>query len=164
MKILITIDFPPEIGGIQQYLYDQVFHCYTSEDIVITGNSKKSATSFQELPCKVYLISWFSFLNKKLNLFPIFMLLLTLFIKKKKFIIETGNIYSAIPAFILSLFSKTMEYSVYCYGSELLQLQHHSLKSSILKAVIRKASERIVISQFTLSLLKKAGIEGKYTI
>jgi phosphatidylinositol alpha-1,6-mannosyltransferase len=164
MKILTTIDFPPEIGGIQQYLYDQVLHYYTSKDIVINGSSKSSVTQFDQLPCKACHISWFSNFNKKLNLVPIFILLLKQLFKTKNFTIEAGNIYSAIPAYLLSFFSKKATYSVYCYGSELLQLQHRSLKSSFLKAVIRKASQRIIISNFTCSLLKKAGIDEAYIL
>lgn len=164
MKILITIDFPPEIGGIQQYLYDQVRHTYTPEDIVINGCSTSLKPHSITLPCKIYQLSWFSFLNKKLNLVLMFIVLLKEFFKNKNCIIEAGNIYSAIPAFLLSFFSKKLIYSVYCYGSELLQLQDHSLKFSFLKAIINKASDRIVISQFTQSLLKQAGIDGSCTL
>jgi phosphatidylinositol alpha-1,6-mannosyltransferase len=164
MKILVTIDFPPEIGGIQQYLYDRVLHLYTPEDIVINGSYAPLKPQSHNLPCKIYQLSWFSFLNKKLNLFPVFFVLLKECFKNKKCSIEAGNIYSAIPAFVLSFFSKKFAYSVYCYGSELLQLQHHSLKSFFLKSIIRKSSDRIVISQFTQSLLKKANINGPYTL
>jgi phosphatidylinositol alpha-1,6-mannosyltransferase len=164
MKILVTIDFPPEIGGIQQYLYDRVFHTYTPEDMVMNGSCTSFKPHSYKLPCKICQLSWFSFLNKKLNLALIFIVLLKECFKYKHCFIEAGNIFSAIPAFVLSFFSNKLKYSVYCYGSELLQLQHHSLKSFVLKAIVRKASDRIVISQFTQSLLKKAGINGPYTL
>ncbi len=164
MKILTTIDFPPETGGIQQYLYDRVLHHYTHEDIVINGSSKTLKQRFNHLPCKVYTISWFSFFYKKLNLVPIFFLLFKQLFTSKTIFVEAGNVYSAIPVFFLSLFSKRFTYAVYCYGSELLQLQHHSLKSILLKTVIRKASQRLVISNFTYTLLEKAGIKGSYSL
>lgn len=164
MKILITVDFPPEIGGIQQYLYDQVLHHYTRDDIVINGSSQQYAEQLHHLPCKVIQISWFSFLNKKLNLIPILFLLIIYLYKNKQVAMESGNIYGAIPAYLLSHIYRKLTYSVYCYGSELLQLQKHTLKAAILKAVIRKASQRITISSFTCTLLDKAGVKGAYSL
>jgi phosphatidylinositol alpha-1,6-mannosyltransferase len=163
MKLLLTIDFPPEIGGIQQYLYDRVVHLYSNKDAVISGAGMKALEMSKKLPCKMYFITTFAFINKKLNLIPMFFLLLKLHLHNKEYSIEAGNIYSAIPAFLVSLIIKNCSYSIFFHGMELLQLQNNTIKSAFLKAVIKRASHHFIVSEFTLQLLTRTGTLKKYS-
>jgi phosphatidylinositol alpha-1,6-mannosyltransferase len=161
MKLLITIDFPPENGGIQRYLLERVRHIYNCDDIIISGSSKKFTG---QLPCRIIQHQTFSFLNKKLNLLQTFFSLFSVLLNYRPEVIEAGNIYGAIPLFFLSFILKQCRYSVICHGQELLQLQKASLKSIFLTAVLRRSSQRLVVSKFTLTLLEKAGIYGKCSL
>lgn len=161
MKLLITIDFPPENGGIQSYLLERVLHLYDNDDIIISGSSKKFTG---QLPCRIIQYQTFSFFNKKFNLILMFFSLFTVLRKNRPAAIEAGNIYGAIPLFFLSFIVKHCRYSVFCHGQELLQLQKFSLKNIFLKAVLRRSVKHLVVSKFTLSLLAKAGIYGKYSL
>lgn len=160
MKLLITIDFPPENGGIQSYLLDRVLHLYDSDDIVISGSCKKFTG---QLPCRIIQHQSFSFFNKKCNLILTFFSLFALLCKYRPAAIEAGNIYGAIPLFFLSFIFRHCRYSVICHGQELLQLQKPSIKCILLRAVLRRSGQYLVVSKFTLSLLEKTGISGKYS-
>jgi hypothetical protein len=119
MKLLVTIDFPPEYGGIQKYLHNITRYSYSSDDLVIVGCSSMPRSTDNTLSCKVlYVSAFFSSLNKKFSLIPLFTkLALILREKKGNISIEAGNIYAALVPFLLS-FIKPIEYSVYCYGKE----------------------------------------------
>ena len=65
MKLLITLDFPPEIGGIQRYLYDIVRFTFTADDRVMIGCTRNPRISYKELKAKMTWASTpLSFLNK----------------------------------------------------------------------------------------------------
>jgi phosphatidylinositol alpha-1,6-mannosyltransferase len=159
MKILITIDFPPENGGIQKYLHERVLHLYNSENIIISGSSSKFSGP---LPCRIFQFTVFSHFNKKLNLIPIFFILLIFLCRYKTCTIEAGNIYGAIPAFLLSFIFRSCRYIIICHGLELMQLQSNSFKSVFLKAVLKRSTQQLVVSKFTLDLIRKAGIIPDY--
>jgi glycosyltransferase involved in cell wall biosynthesis len=162
MKILLTIDFPPEIGGIQRYLYDRVSHLFTLSDCVIVGTSTKMPTAQLSLPCRVIScctpLSW---LNKKWSLLPMYFKIATIAASKQKCTVEAGNVYAAIPAFVAAYLFKNFTYTVYCYGKELLSLQDKTFRAYILRAVLKKATIRYALTDFTISLLKNVGISGE---
>ncbi|NLG17293.1 MAG: glycosyltransferase family 4 protein [Fibrobacter sp.] len=162
MKILITIDFPPENGGIQRYLLNIVKHTYSPCDIVVAGCSNVPRDHRSILDCKVqYLSTFLSKFNKKFSLIPIFLWLLKSAAKKNNDIcFEAGNLYSAIPVFLLSyIFS--VRYSVYCYGKELFVLSKRGFRANLFGNILKRADKIYYLSSYTLSLLKNAGITGK---
>jgi len=54
MTVLVTLDFPPEKGGIQRYLHEIVVHTFTADDTVITG---KGVARYRQgdtrYPCRI---------------------------------------------------------------------------------------------------------------
>src|SRR5512137_2283847 len=74
MKILITLDFPPERGGIQRYLWGIVQNTYLAGDRVLGGCARPAGEAGAAgLAVTVeYLWTPFSALNKKLSLVPLF--------------------------------------------------------------------------------------------
>ena len=161
MKILITIDFPPEIGGIQRYLFEIVTHLYSKNDYVLSGIVPSSIAVTPTLPCTFLTATTpISRFNKKWSLIPLFFMLLTIIIRNKNVTIESGNVYAAIPAFILSLFFKRHSYSVYCHGKELIPLQNKTIKACLLRAILNRATKKHVLTTFNLQFLRNAGIRG----
>lgn len=147
MKLLITLDFPPEFGGIQNYLFQIVKHTYSSEDIVITcgkrsANDNSLSTKIIRVPKLIY---------KKLSLIFIIPILLKYF-KKENMEIEAGNIYAALAPWFLNLFFK-MKYSVYTYGTELIPLPKNTLKSKLLRSTLNKANTIHTLIENQIELL-----------
>lgn len=134
MKILLTLDFPPEVGGIQRYLYDIVKHTYNKNDLVLTIG--KDAKSDLLLPCPIKRIP--IFINKKISLLPLFFIFVYYFIKNRKdIIVFCGNIYTAIIPSIVSIIYK-IDYNIYCYGTELIGIKQSKLFYSFLKNIVFK--------------------------
>ncbi len=135
MKLLITLDFPPQKGGIQNYLYEIAKHKYSENDIIITSGPKckddnKLKSKINRVPTIFY---------KKASLILMFPLFVKYLISNKRIVIESGNIYSAILPWFLSFFTKT-EYDVYTYGTELIPLKKINMKTLILRSILNKAN------------------------
>jgi phosphatidylinositol alpha-1,6-mannosyltransferase len=162
MKLLVTLDFPPEHGGIQRYLYNLVKYTFAPTDRVLVGNKGFVKKKYLELLCSVDCYSTvFSFLNKKISLIPLFFVLYGINRKRISDLnFEAGNLYAAIPLFILS-YLNPIQYSVYCHGRELLPLQGKGLKWLIYKKILMKAESLYCVSKYTGALVLGFGFNGK---
>lgn len=162
MKILLTLDFPPEQGGIQRYLYNMVKYCYDMSDRVLVGSSIRPAERPIGLPCSVeYYSNWFSKRNKKISLLNLIAVLLVNLVKyKQKATVEAGNIYAAIPVFLISLFWP-VKYNVYCYGKEILPLVKKDRKALLFRSVLNRAENIFYITKYTTSLLAVLNVKHK---
>jgi phosphatidylinositol alpha-1,6-mannosyltransferase len=160
MKQLLTLDFPPEKGGIQRYLHGIVAHAYGPGDCVAIGTDRSTSAIAPRLPCPVTrFANPLSRLNKKwaiINLF--FFLAVRTSPRWPSVEIECGNLYAALAPWLLSFFRK-VRYRVYTYGGELLSLRHASIKTTVLKSVLRRSSALYVLGNYTHGLLRDAGIE-----
>lgn len=162
MKILLTLDFPPEQGGIQRYLFNMVKHSYGLSDRVLVGcSSVKTDESVSILPCPVkYYSSLLSKKNKKISLFNLFFVLLKYVKQYKELRIEAGNIYAAIPVFLISLVWP-VKYNVYCHGKEIIALGEKSLRALLFRCILTRAEEIGYISKYTASLLSILNVNHK---
>ncbi len=155
MKILVTLDFPPDVGGIQRYLHETVTHRYSCGDLVIAGSGFRSGGD-DEYPCPVKRMRFpIPVPLKKILLLPMVPCLLHTLIRKGfSARIEAGNVYAAlVPALLSFLFP--VRYRVYCYGSELLALgRRYSLKVLILKSALRRAEALYYLTNVTLRILR----------
>ena len=158
MKILLTLDFPPEIGGIQRYLYDIVRHTYGREDLVLAGGRYSTAGVGMDLNARVaWLSTPLSRWNKKFSLFPLLWKYVTcVFAQSELFEVECGNVYSAVVPWI-ACFITGISYSVYAYGTELLFLRKKSVRGLVLKKILRNSRKIYAISAYAASLIKEAG-------
>ncbi len=157
MKLLITLDFPPEIGGIQRYLNDIVMHTFSSDDVVIAGGKhQRSAGNDSRYPCRIVRVSVpFAFVNKKVLLLPLFFLLWYQVVRRKSAVtILAGNIYAAlVPGFMSFVYP--LHYHVFCYGTELLPLKKkQSLRGRIWETVLRRADMVYYLTKATHRLLE----------
>lgn len=164
MRILLTLDFPPELGGIQRYLYNTVKYTYDVSDCVFVGCSARYDVLLTDLPCRVqYFSNRFSKYNKKISLLNLFFALLKNVIKyKSQLIVEAGNVYAAIPVFLISLIWP-VKYRVYCYGKEILSLKKRNPRSVLFSFILKKAENVGYITRHTASLLSSLKIESKLT-
>lgn len=156
MNILVTLDFPPEIGGIQRYLHDIVSHTYTQSDIVFAGVRHKPSEDIAfRYRCGIRYTGFpFSFLNKKLSLVSLGVQLFPICLKHhSSAILYAGNIYPGILSWMLSQITG-IRYRIYTYGSELLVLKkHRSLKRILWERILKNADKVYYISGATKSML-----------
>lgn len=160
MRLLLTLDFPPDKGGIQRYLGDIVCNTFTDSDRVFAGVSRKSDEKVC-YPCEVrYFYSAAAKLNRKFllikMLIPLFKLLGE---KDKEITVESGNLSAAVAPFLVS-FVRRCNYYIYTYGTELVGLDKVTLRSFFYRAILRKAAKVYVLGAYTRTLLEKTGYSG----
>jgi phosphatidyl-myo-inositol dimannoside synthase len=165
MKLLVTLDFPPEIGGIQRYLFDIVRFTFSSEDRVLVGCSRKPLRPYQELHANIKWISTpLSLLNKKFSCIPMFFQFIAVVGQAKNTPeITCGNVYAGLIAWGASFFMR-VRYAVYTHGTEILFLQKKSIRGWVLKKVLNKAFFLYSNSHYTVSLLREAGISKETAV
>jgi glycosyltransferase involved in cell wall biosynthesis len=165
MKILVTLDFPPEIGGIQRYLFDIVRHTYGHEDLVLAGCRRPISGECVEAGARVaWLSTPFSRWNKKISLLPLLWKYVEyVFPKSELFDVECGNVYAAIVPWI-ARFITGINYSVYTHGTELLFLRKASVRGSLLRKILGKSQKILANSAYTAALVKEAGFLNEISI
>jgi phosphatidyl-myo-inositol dimannoside synthase len=165
MKLLVTLDFPPEIGGIQRYLFDIVRFTFSSQDRVLAGCSRKPLMSYRKLHGNIkWVCTPLSFFNKKFSCIPMFFQFMAMVGNAKNTPeIACGNVYAGLIPWLASFF-RPVRYAVYTYGTEILFLQKRTFRGWILKKVLEKAFLLYSISHYTVSLLRDAGISNETAI
>ncbi|MFP4165149.1 MAG: glycosyltransferase family 4 protein [Chitinispirillaceae bacterium] len=153
-RLLVTLDFPPEKGGIQHYLEQIVRHTFDSGDLVLVGCSRPVEVP-DAFPCGVtYICTSLSFLNKKFSILPLFWKTGWCIKKENDSIVECGNVYAALVPFLLS-FLMQVHYNVYTYGTELKALDRKGILPFLLKKVLRRAEKLYVLGSYTEKLLAR---------
>lgn len=152
MKVLLTLDFPPQLGGIQNYLSSIVRHTYTPSDHVVVGASSGTQTGYA---ATIHVVSsvcghWY----QKCHLIAIARAYARL-IKSigAPIVTECGNMYTAI---IPWLFRKP--YRVYVYGTELCSLRRTTVRSLLLRHVLSRAERIYALGTYSTSLLQSVGV------
>lgn len=164
MKLLITLDFPPEKGGIQRYLSDIVLHTFTADDLVISGGAFFRNKERQPVyPCRIIRLGpCLPGINKKALLLPMLFVLFYYIIRRNgHVIVHAGNIYAALlPGCISHIIP--VRYHVYCYGTELLPLnKKYSLRGLAWKMLLRRAEAVYYLTNTTRQLLERSHRCGK---
>ena len=154
MKVLVTLDFPPETGGIQRYLHEMVMHTFTAEDQVITGKAvNRQKERDNRYPCGIRRLGFpGERINRKVLLVPFFWKMLHCVTEKQKHLVLAGNVYAAVVPWMLS-FIFSVEYHVFCYGTELLPLEKKAFRNGLWKAVLQRAETVYYLTGATLRVL-----------
>ncbi len=162
-KLLITIDFPPNVGGVARYLKNI---CEISEEIVVLApkaDTDLSAVASAEADFDK--IQNYKIYRKKLlfkyfwpKWLPIFWHVFVI-IKKEK--IQKLKISHVLPVGYVALFFKKflkIPYRVYTHGLDIKNPQSSSRKFKWMKRILRNAGEIIANSKYTKNELIKIGI------
>ena len=163
MRLLITLDFPPEKGGIQQYLFGIVKHRYSPEDCVLAGGAPKQCALWNELPCVIQGVPAPMFIRNKKASIPILSILYLLkcISSRSPIDVECGNIYAAIVPWMLKV-AVRKNYSIYTYGTELLRLRRKDFMAFLLRKVLLERRKCMCLEIIDTSL-STLGID-KHTI
>lgn len=156
MKLLITLDFPPQIGGIQKYLFSIVTYQYNKNDYVFASGIRCSPENYPRVePALRFFTSIFDGIYRKCSLFKLVIPYFHLCGKHKGCLsVECGNIYAAIIPWMLSAVTG-QRYNIYTYGSELLSLFSNSIKAKILQKILYKAENIYTLGIHSEKLLRR---------
>jgi glycosyltransferase involved in cell wall biosynthesis len=165
MKVLVTLDFPPETGGMQRYLHAVASHKFTYGDLVLVGCNKKRPTVTVGSGVTVeYIHWWMSAINKKCSLVPLLLRILRL--RKtsgESLVIECGNVYASIAPLLASAIIP-LRYRTYVYGTEIANINNPGLKNILLRSVLVRAQGLIAISNYTASIVAAMRIKTPITL
>ncbi len=156
MKLLITLDFPPGIGGIQRYLYNIVRFYYIENDSVFVAGIQPESGKHHEIKAKVKHFSLpFYFFNRKIALLLLIFPYISLCRRSRgNLTVECGNLYAAfIPWMLFSITHQS--YHIYTHGTELIASYKKSLKGFIYRKILLKAEKLYSNSSYSEKLLKK---------
>jgi|WetSurMetagenome_2_1015567.scaffolds.fasta_scaffold00479_2 phosphatidyl-myo-inositol dimannoside synthase len=165
MRVLLTLDFPPERGGIQRYLHGIVAHAFSRGDIVLVGCAHGRGRATDGAGVEIErLTTPLSRFGKKWSLIPMAIRLVSLRTKAAgRLDIECGNAYAALVPWALGRFVR-MNYSVYVYGTEAMHLDKRGITGRLLRSALAGASSFTAISEFSASLIAGLGIAGPVSV
>jgi glycosyltransferase involved in cell wall biosynthesis len=165
MKVLVTLDFPPEPGGIQRYLHGIVSHTFAAGDRVLVGCSGRRPRMGSGPGATVaYLSTPLSRFNKKWSLLPIVVRLAGLRLTAGDALqVQCGNVFAAAAPWVLARFMR-LPYSVYVHGTEIAGIGGPGAGNRVLRSVLAHADRIFANSNFTASLVASLRIKPPLTV
>lgn len=158
-SLLITLEFPPQIGGVGNYLFN-IVNYFPTQDIVVLAEKTPTLPPFTNY--KVYqkkLLTTFKFIWPKW---------IFLFFLAKKIIKEESIKYiqvsHALPVGTVALMIKKylgLPYLVYTHGMDILLPQSSKRKTRLIKSIFNNADRVIANSRFTKDELLKLGVDDE---
>lgn len=154
-SLLLTIGFPPEKGGVQDYLYNIVKHL-KSQTIVLAPNHVKSTTFDKTQQFKIYRSEIFS--AGKPKRIRMFIDAFKIIKNEKLDIVQCGQTLPVgLIALLLKVVTKT-PYVVYTHGLDVIKPQSNFLRKAVLLQVLNFAAKIFVNSEFTKNEVVKLNI------
>ena len=167
-KILIaTLEFPPQKGGIANYLFGIVKHLPRDKAVVLAPkNPSLPLPSEKEGGFKIHrkkLISKFPFLWP--GWLPLLFYLILISQREKVESILAGQVLPVGTAAFLVKKFLGIPYFISCHGMDILVAQKSPRRKRLLNKILEQAQGVIANSQFTKNELTKIGVpENKITI
>lgn len=157
--LLVTIDFPPNMGGVANY-YENICRLLPSDKIVVLTNKVDDSEEFdQKQSYKIYRrdlffkILWPSWLKMSWQIRKI--------IKQEN--IEMIYVGQILPVGEAALFCK-LPFVVFAHGMDITIPQKNKRKKYLLKKIIRKSYKLVANSNFTKKELVKLGAKDEKVI
>ncbi len=146
-KLIITLEYPPQIGGIATYIYNLVFHL-PPEDVVVYAPINKNQTEFDaKNPWKTYRLNpyWSFIWPKWLRLF----FQITTLVNQEN--IEMLYVNHVLPvgyvAYLIKKFKK-IPYTLFLHGTDITSAVANKSKRKKFIMLCREAKTVIVNSEF----------------
>lgn len=160
-RLLVTLGFPPAIGGMQRYLYARCL-AHADRMVVLAPQVPGWAEFDRAQPFPVY--RWPGFLGTVSGVKRAcqlgFSLLETIRLLQRYTVhmVECGQ---ALPFGLVGLVYKRLYgllYLVWAYGDDILKAERHHLVLAFLRLVLREARGVATISQYTRGELVRLGV------
>jgi len=151
-SLLVTIDFPPKLGGVAQYYQNICSNLPKDKIVVLTNKLEGSAEFDKQQQYKIY---------RKDLLYKIFWPKWLKMIKQIKKIVKQENIEQIYVGQILPVGEAAMLVNlpmiIFTHGMDITMPQKNKRKKTILKRIIKKSNKLIANSNFTKQELIKLG-------
>jgi len=167
-RLLITLGFPPTIGGMQSYLYERCKASGDSQMTVLAPKAKGCEDFDAKQSFEIY--RWSSFFNqvpviKRISqiFFPLFYAL-AIYCRQGFDVVECGQ---ALPFGLIGLiFEKifNIPYIVWAHGNDILKPQKNLFLKLLLLLSLRNARAIVANSQSTKQELVKLGLPAEKVI
>ncbi len=157
--LLITLEYPPHIGGVGQY-YANLAGALPIGSVIILAHAADATSEMVEqgilvrrtrLVSKIPFCSWIKVFCEAYRV-----------IQKEK--IETLWIGHVLPLGYIGILCKLifgMEYTIFCHGMDVAQPRVRLRKRVLAKRVLNSATRIIANSNFTRSLVEFYGVDEK---
>ena len=167
-RLLITLGFPPAVGGIQRYLYHRCL-AWDGEPITVLAPEVQGWQDFDgQQPFEIQ--RWKPLLHglpglKRLPqvLFPLAQAVI-LYRQRGFDYIELGQ---ALPFGLITLlfhYAFGIPYLVWAYGNDILRPQKYHILKKLLRLVLSKADAIVAISQNTKREILRLGLKAERVI
>jgi len=162
-RLLITLGFPPAVGGMQQYLYQRC-RALDEEQITVLAPKTSGWREFdaqQTFPIR----RWSGFLGQTpvikrfLQLILPFFHALALYHQQAFDWIECGQ---ALPFGLIALYCKKalgVPYLVWAYGNDILKPQRYPFLKGLLHVILSNADALVAVSQSTKRKIVQLGLD-----
>lgn len=162
--LIITIDFPPTIGGVQNYIYNLFNNIKKKKDFIVLAPIVDGCEEFdRKQDFKIYRKKYSG--NYVVNLIKIFYYT-TNIIKKKRYIklIHCIHVFPTgiVAYFINKIFKK--KYIIYTYAKDITFPKSFFFSKLLLKKILKNSHRIITISDFTKNEMLELGIEREKII
>lgn len=168
-RLFVSVDFPPEIGGIQNYLYGLISNLDSSSNLLLTS-SRLNTEDIKDFDSNQSFNIQRMRLDNSINIIQQVGQIIRLLKRIRKLITEENvnqiHFGNVLPVGIAGLFlNKKIKVYSYAYGLDILEAQKSKLKLKILKKVLKRSHKVITISEYTKQLLMNLGVsENKIII
>ena len=150
--LLVTLDFPPLIGGVANYYFNRV-NKMQSDEIVVLMNK----TANQQLPIASYRLYYKNFFTKLIwpHWLPLIWRIYFLAKKEKIGRLWAGQILPVGTATAIASRFLKLPYFVTCHGNDLLRAKQQPRKYKLAKKILRQAEFIEANTKFTKNILVK---------
>lgn len=161
--LLISYFFPPEIGGIQNYLYHFCQGLEADKIVVLVNrNDKDKELEFDKKQnFKIYREKFFAFKLIKPSWLFLFFKILKIIKREKIEFLQFGHYHQFCFVGLIYKFLFNLPYLIYFHGIDLFIVRQNKIKILLFKLITKKAKILIANSNFIKNELIKFGIENK---
>ncbi|MFA9558193.1 glycosyltransferase family 4 protein [Evansella sp. AB-rgal1] len=166
-RLFISLDFPPENGGIQNYVYGLVSNLNSLDTFVLTSN-RIGEEKFRDFDAKqtfktyrIGMTNKVSFIKQILQAVVLFFYVVSLIRKHKIEEIHFGNV---MPIGIIGPIIKRLlriRYYPYIHGFDFLESKNNALKYKLVQFCLRHANKIICNSNYTKNKLMESDLEER---
>lgn len=164
-RLFISVDFPPENGGIQNYVYGLVSHLDPMKTVVLTSN-RLGEDVYQEFDKKqsyqTYRIRISNKVSMVKQILQLFVLFFSIWSIKRKHKIEELHFGNIMPIGMVGPFARKwlkVKFYPYIHGLDFLESKTNPLKYKLLNYTLKHATKIICNSNYTKNVLIQSGIE-----
>ncbi|GAB7055979.1 MULTISPECIES: glycosyltransferase family 4 protein [Paenibacillus] len=161
-RLFVSIDFPPEAGGIQNYVHGIISNLNPADSFVLTHTHEKAKEFDHEQTYKIFRTSMKG--NKFKNVLVLFKLIIYLIYLKYKIKydeIHFGNVYPIGLVGPIAKWVLHVDYYCYTHGLDILSLKNTKRTYQSLLFILRHSKKIICNSKYTSEKVKEMGFSNE---